>query len=342
MIYCKQCGSQMDESFNLCQNCGTRKGLGVSFCDKCGAVRQVGTAFCQNCGNKFEDQQAPAAQSGPTPYSQQTPAQQFQSMGQMNNSQYMPPKKFCKNCGKQIMNTDTVCPGCGANAGEGQSFCQHCGAAVPPGAVVCTSCGQSLAPTLDISAFFREFLNNFTSIFATKDIKNLLIDFGVYLVSLVTFIICLVPCLEYSVTASMTVYGVTANSGISSSTESVFKATGFGGFLFLLAFLVSVARFAPPVDKLIKSNGMIGRYYILAPGALMLLGLVFFIIATLTGAAAAGVTNAAGSYYTEYGGATVTASCHFTFGGWLLLIFSLAGIASSALSWLRKEGKINI
>lgn len=323
MIYCKHCGSQMDESFNLCQNCGTRKGLGVSFCDKCGAVRQVGTAFCQNCGNKLEDQQA-VDQPVPTPYSQQTPAQQFQSMSQMNNSQYMPPKKFCRNCGKQVMNTEVVCSGCGIKVGEGQSFCQHCGAAVIQGATVCSSCGQSLAPVLDLNAFFREFLDNFVNIFKTNDVKNLLIDFGVFLVSFVTFIICLVPCVEVSAGAGFISY---------SQAMSVFGMDGFLGFLYLLAFLISVARFAPPVDKFVKTNTNIGKFYILAPAACMMVSLIFVVISVIRGASYASSTTS------SYG---VTASCHFTFGGWLLLLLTLAGAASAAISYLRKEGKINI
>lgn len=322
-MFCKSCGAPMEESFNVCQSCGTKKGLGASFCDKCGAVRQVGMAFCQECGNKLDDQ--PATVQGNVPYSQQTTAQQYNSVAQMDNSQYLPPKKFCRNCGKQVQNNQAICTACGFKVGMGNSFCPHCASPTQLGVVVCTNCGQSLQ-AVNVGAFFKEFSDSFTSVFKLN-IKDMLIDFGSYFVTVITFILCLVPCVE----VSASIWGYTESESM-----NIFQIDrGFVGFLFILALAVSVARFVPQVIKFIETNVQFGKYYVLVAPALMAVGLLLTIISVLNGASAA-------SEYAEASAYGLDVSCHFTFGGWLFIIFNLAGIASGVLSFLRKENIIVI
>lgn len=76
-------------------------------------------AFCQNCGNAFDTQQS--VEQSATPYAQQTTAQQYQSVAQMDTSKYLPAKKFCRNCGAQVMNNQVICTKCGVKVGQGTS-----------------------------------------------------------------------------------------------------------------------------------------------------------------------------------------------------------------------------
>ena len=320
-MYCKNCGTFMEESYNVCQNCGTRKGQGVAFCDKCGAVRQVGMLFCQNCGNKFEDKPVEQQQAA-TPYSQQTTAQQFQSNAQMNNAQYMPPKLYCRNCGAQMMNTQAICTSCQTKKGDGNSFCPHCAASVTnPQQVACLSCGMSLKKSFDIGAYLNEFGKNFASIFSGDILGNLL-EYGANLLSFLTFILTLVPC----VTLTVSVFGYSESEG-----HNLYYLSGFGGFLFLLAFLFSIARFVPHVKNFVESNELLSKFVVFVTPALMVVGFVFSLIglilcnvgATIGTTAYSGI--ASGSYY-------------FNFLGWLLIIFVLASVAASVLGFLRKQG----
>ena len=318
-MFCKSCGSHMDDSFNVCQNCGTKKGEGSAFCDKCGAIRQAGMAFCQECGSKFDAPQAvPAA-----PVVNTAP----QSVASMNQSNYLPPKKFCRNCGKQVMNSQAICTACGVKVGDGKSFCPHCGASVQnPEQIACTSCGMSLKKNFDANGYFGKFADNFTKLFRTgTDIKVTLLDYGSMLLSFVIFILCLLP----SITISVTVLGYKESSSI-----SVFSISGFAGTLIVLALLVSIARFVPHVDDFINNNPTIGRFYVLAVPALTLIGLGVVVIAVLRYGAAAAVTSWSYSYADVY--------CGFNVLGWILIIFAVASIGAGVLSFLRKEGKINL
>lgn len=50
MIYCKNCGNQMDDIAAICVKCGVKKGDGINFCHNCGKPTAVGMQFCTNCG----------------------------------------------------------------------------------------------------------------------------------------------------------------------------------------------------------------------------------------------------------------------------------------------------
>ncbi len=314
MTYCKSCGSAMEDSHLICQNCGTKKGLGTAFCDKCGAVRQVGMAFCQECGNQLNDQPA-APTAGSVPYAQQNAYQQNASVASQDNSQYLPPKKYCRNCGSQVMNNQAICTKCGVKVGTGNSYCMHCAAPVAnPQAVACTSCGMSLKPPFDIGKYVNQFVENFTNIFKTNDIVGLLLDYGAHFISVLTFIFSLLPCIYIYVLGY-------------SETYSVFSLVPLCGILFILALLVSVARFVPHVDDFItKNQQQFGKFYVFLTPALMVLSALILIINVINGAAA-------GASYIY-----INVSCGFTFFGVLLLILVFVAAGASVLSFLRKEG----
>ncbi len=49
-MYCKNCGSEMNENAAVCLNCGVKKGTGNSFCANCGQSVAAEAAVCLNCG----------------------------------------------------------------------------------------------------------------------------------------------------------------------------------------------------------------------------------------------------------------------------------------------------
>ena len=321
-MYCKSCGAKMEDSHVACQMCGIKKGVGKAFCENCGSVRQFGMLFCQECGFKFvDDENAQQAVNTSVPISQQTPAQQFQSAATQNNSDYMPAKKYCRNCGSQVMNTDNVCSKCGVKVGEGSLFCPHCAAAINnPQQVVCTSCGMSLKNTFNASSYFKQFADNFTNIFKDNDVLTLILDWGSYLASFVIFILSVLPTCY----VSATLFGVTAFENFNTWYSPL------GGFLFLLSFLVSIARFVPHVDDFIKKNEVVNKFCIFVVPGLSVIALGFVTIGIFSGAMAG---FAASSAY-------ASASAGFTFWGILLILFVLASAVAAVLSFLRKQGKV--
>lgn len=50
MLYCRNCGNQMDPSAAICVKCGTAKGNGNAFCPHCGQPTAAGAEFCMSCG----------------------------------------------------------------------------------------------------------------------------------------------------------------------------------------------------------------------------------------------------------------------------------------------------
>lgn len=49
-MYCKNCGSPMDEKAVLCVRCGCARGTGISYCPHCGGAVTPGVNGCPNCG----------------------------------------------------------------------------------------------------------------------------------------------------------------------------------------------------------------------------------------------------------------------------------------------------
>ena len=51
IMYCKNCGNQMDENAVVCVKCGCAKGTGISFCPNCGQAIAPNAAVCTSCGS---------------------------------------------------------------------------------------------------------------------------------------------------------------------------------------------------------------------------------------------------------------------------------------------------
>ena len=52
---------------------------------------------------------------------------------------------FCRNCGKEIVETAEICPHCGARPLAGIGFCQACGAPITPLTEICMKCGTRVS-----------------------------------------------------------------------------------------------------------------------------------------------------------------------------------------------------
>ena len=52
-MYCRNCGSQMEDIASVCVKCGVKKGNGISFCPNCGSKTEPNAAYCTNCGVDF-------------------------------------------------------------------------------------------------------------------------------------------------------------------------------------------------------------------------------------------------------------------------------------------------
>lgn len=49
-MFCRNCGSQVDNNAAICVNCGVATGNGSNFCPNCGANTPMGATICTNCG----------------------------------------------------------------------------------------------------------------------------------------------------------------------------------------------------------------------------------------------------------------------------------------------------
>ena len=67
-MFCKNCGSQMDDVAAVCVKCGAAKGAGAGFCANCGQPLTPGAAVCMNCGMAV----APAEGVVPAGYNQKS------------------------------------------------------------------------------------------------------------------------------------------------------------------------------------------------------------------------------------------------------------------------------
>lgn len=50
-MYCKNCGSQMDDRAAICVKCGFAKGTGNTYCHNCGSQTAPGAQVCMRCGH---------------------------------------------------------------------------------------------------------------------------------------------------------------------------------------------------------------------------------------------------------------------------------------------------
>ena len=56
VMFCKNCGVQMNTNQAICVKCGVPTGRGTSFCSNCGNTLTENAAFCINCGIAIQNQ----------------------------------------------------------------------------------------------------------------------------------------------------------------------------------------------------------------------------------------------------------------------------------------------
>ena len=49
-MYCKNCGTELNENQAVCLNCGVKAGEGKAFCSNCGKEVAENAEVCLNCG----------------------------------------------------------------------------------------------------------------------------------------------------------------------------------------------------------------------------------------------------------------------------------------------------
>ncbi|SCI73429.1 Predicted membrane protein [uncultured Clostridium sp.] len=118
-MYCKNCGSKLNENANVCTNCGVKVGNGNSFCKFCGNETNKDSKFCINCGNELNKPYIPK---------------------NTNNNKNI----YCKNCSNEMNSQASVCTKCGVKRGNGNSYCPECGKETDKNADVCVNCGVNL------------------------------------------------------------------------------------------------------------------------------------------------------------------------------------------------------
>ncbi|GHU60301.1 hypothetical protein FACS1894171_1250 [Clostridia bacterium] len=127
MIFCEQCGSQIEEEAVFCPECGAAVTVAEEpgpspTCPSCGAALAEGAVFCPECGAAVTVAEEP----GPSP--------------------------TCPSCGAALAEGAVFCPECGAavtvaEEPEPSPTCPSCGAALAEGAVFCPECGASVMGT---------------------------------------------------------------------------------------------------------------------------------------------------------------------------------------------------
>lgn len=51
-VYCRNCGTVMNDVDRLCSKCSTKRDEGTKFCQNCGYHTTIKTEYCSNCGAK--------------------------------------------------------------------------------------------------------------------------------------------------------------------------------------------------------------------------------------------------------------------------------------------------
>lgn len=50
-MFCKNCGSMMNDNAAICVKCGVARGVGASYCPNCGETVAPNAAVCLKCGS---------------------------------------------------------------------------------------------------------------------------------------------------------------------------------------------------------------------------------------------------------------------------------------------------
>ena len=52
-MYCRTCGSQMNDNAEICVKCGVKRNVGTEYCQVCGAKTTAAMINCTRCGAKL-------------------------------------------------------------------------------------------------------------------------------------------------------------------------------------------------------------------------------------------------------------------------------------------------
>ena len=52
IMFCKNCGEQLNENQVVCLKCGVERGKGKGFCENCGTALPENAEVCLSCGTK--------------------------------------------------------------------------------------------------------------------------------------------------------------------------------------------------------------------------------------------------------------------------------------------------
>ena len=64
MIFCRNCGAELNENADFCIRCGSGVGKGDKFCYNCGADTNPEQAVCLKCGVKLASKSVKKSASG--------------------------------------------------------------------------------------------------------------------------------------------------------------------------------------------------------------------------------------------------------------------------------------
>lgn len=52
-MYCRTCGSKLNDNAEICVKCGVKKNVGTNYCQVCGAKTTADMKNCSKCGGKL-------------------------------------------------------------------------------------------------------------------------------------------------------------------------------------------------------------------------------------------------------------------------------------------------
>lgn len=59
-MYCRTCGSLMNDNAEICVKCGVRKNIDTEYCQACGGKTHFNMEYCETCGAKLIRNMSPA------------------------------------------------------------------------------------------------------------------------------------------------------------------------------------------------------------------------------------------------------------------------------------------
>lgn len=318
-MFCKSCGSVLNDEYNICPECGTKKGEGTAFCESCGSARKPGMMFCAECGFNFA---GTSAQPAAPVQAQAAPA---------------PVKKFCRNCGKEINPGQAICIGCGVKVGVGESFCPHCGNQTQPGAAVCVSCGKALKGSS--GSWFNDYISNITNVFKNPDKASIVFDFGTVFLSVLVFIFGFLPVISSSYNNKSASIGLLSNevSLMSVDERSAAGALfGFAGWLIIISFVAAILRFEPHINKYIEEHKN-GRFLTLVVPVMQFTSFLFMLIGMND------LTVYSKNYFLSKGSLqAIPPVVGFSAWGWILSVMIIAGVVFAVVSLFNHKQELDV